>query len=267
MVGEVIVKGGHDFYSYESKYVDPEGSATKIPADLPPAKAKKMRKMAVAAFKAFSLRGMARVDFLARRDFKKIYVNEVNTIPGFTSISMYPKLWEASGLPLPKLDRSVDRTGDRGSSRARRVEVQLSIQSLQARLSEPMNRLLIATTNPRQTRRVSIDPAPHRDRARTRLARRSRNFGDAEENGETFRENALLKARFYFERAQIPTLADDGGLEVDALGGEPGVRSHRWLGRVARYRRGARRRGDSPDEGRAEAAPHCADSRGPRADL
>ena len=65
--------------------------------------------MAVEAFKALSLRGMARVDFLARRDLKKIYVNEVNTIPGFTSISMYPKLWEASGMPLPKLiDRLIE---------------------------------------------------------------------------------------------------------------------------------------------------------------
>jgi D-alanine-D-alanine ligase len=101
--GEVLVKGAHDFYDYESKYVDPEGSATKIPADMPAAKAKKLRAMAVAAFKALSLRGMARVDFLASRDLREIYVNEVNTIPGFTAISMYPKLWEASGIPLPKL--------------------------------------------------------------------------------------------------------------------------------------------------------------------
>ncbi len=63
----------------------------------------------MAAFKALSLSGMARVDFLARRDLKKIYVNEVNTIPGFTSISMYPKLWEACGIPLPKLiDRLIE---------------------------------------------------------------------------------------------------------------------------------------------------------------
>ena len=101
--GEVLVTGAHDFYDYESKYIDPEGSATEIPAELPPAKAKKLRAMAVAAFKALSLRGMARVDFLASRDLREIYVNEVNTIPGFTAISMYPKLWEASGIPLPKL--------------------------------------------------------------------------------------------------------------------------------------------------------------------
>jgi D-alanine-D-alanine ligase len=107
--GEVIVRGGHEFYSYESKYVDPEGSATKIPADLPRAAEKKIRAMAVAAFKALSLRGMARVDFLARRDLREIYVNEVNTIPGFTAISMYPKLWEATGLPLRRLiDRLIE---------------------------------------------------------------------------------------------------------------------------------------------------------------
>ena len=107
--GEVLVRGGHEFYSYESKYVDPEGSVTKIPADIPRAAEKTIRKMAVAAFKALSLRGMARVDFLARRDLSEIYVNEVNTIPGFTAISMYPKLWEASGLSLPRLiDRLIE---------------------------------------------------------------------------------------------------------------------------------------------------------------
>ncbi len=100
---------GHEFYSYESKYIDEKGSETRIPAKLPKAALNQIRKMAVEAFKALSLRGMARVDFLARRDLKKIYVNEVNTIPGFTSISMYPKLWEASGLPLPKLiDRLIE---------------------------------------------------------------------------------------------------------------------------------------------------------------
>jgi D-alanine-D-alanine ligase len=107
--GEVIVKGGHDFYSYESKYVDPDGSETRIPADLPVAITRKVRAITVAAFKALSLRGMARVDFLASPDLKELYVNEVNTIPGFTSISMYPKLWEATGIPLPKLiDRLID---------------------------------------------------------------------------------------------------------------------------------------------------------------
>jgi len=104
--GEIVVKGGHEFYSYDAKYVDPEGSETRIPADVPRAVARRIRAMAVAAFKALSLRGMARVDFLARRDLRKIFVNEVNTIPGFTSISMYPKLWGATGVSYPEL---IDR--------------------------------------------------------------------------------------------------------------------------------------------------------------
>jgi XTP/dITP diphosphohydrolase len=93
-----------------------------------------------------------------------------------------------------------------------------------------MNRLLIATTNPAKLaeyrillRQMTIDlkPVSLADAGITDVA---------EENGETFYDNALAKARFYFERSNLPTLADDGGLEVDALGGEPGVRSHRWLG-------------------------------------
>ncbi len=107
--GEVLVKGGHDFYSYESKYVDPEGAETRIPAAIPAALASKIRAIAVAAFKVLSLRGMARVDFLASNDLKELYVNEVNTIPGFTAISMYPKMWAASGIALEKLvERLID---------------------------------------------------------------------------------------------------------------------------------------------------------------
>lgn len=106
--GEIVVTG-HDFYSYESKYVDPEGAATRIPADLPAAVAERIRALSTAAFAALGLRGMARVDFLARPDLSEIFVNEVNTIPGFTAISMYPQLWEASGLSLPKLiDRLIE---------------------------------------------------------------------------------------------------------------------------------------------------------------
>ena len=117
--GEVMVKGGHDFYSYESKYVDPAGSETRIPAAIPDALAMRIRATSIAAFKTLSLRGMARVDFLASRDLKEIYVNEVNTIPGFTSISMYPKLWEASGLKLPALiDRLIELALEESRERA-----------------------------------------------------------------------------------------------------------------------------------------------------
>jgi D-alanine-D-alanine ligase len=107
--GEIVIKGRHEFYSYESKYVDPEGAEVKIPAALTPAQSEHLRELAVGAFRALGLRGMARVDFLARPALSEIFVNEVNTIPGFTSISMYPKLWEASGLPLARLiDRLVE---------------------------------------------------------------------------------------------------------------------------------------------------------------
>src|SRR5208337_4406660 len=109
VVGEIVVKGGHEFYSYDAKYVDPDGAETRIPADIPRQAGERIRELAVAAFKALSLRGMARVDFFARADLSAVFVNEANTIPGFTAISMYPKLWEASGLPIRKLvDRLIE---------------------------------------------------------------------------------------------------------------------------------------------------------------
>lgn len=109
VVGEVVVHRRHRFYSYESKYVDPRGAEVKIPAGLPHQVSDRVRELAVAAFKALGLRGMARVDFLARADLSECYVNEVNTIPGFTAISMYPKLWEATDVPLPGLiDRLIE---------------------------------------------------------------------------------------------------------------------------------------------------------------
>jgi D-alanine-D-alanine ligase len=119
IVGEIVVKG-HDFYDYESKYVDPAGSEVRIPAELPAAASKRIREISTAAFKALSLRGMARVDFLARPDLSEIFVNEVNTIPGFTEISMYPKLWEASGVPLSDLiDRLIGLALEDASERSR----------------------------------------------------------------------------------------------------------------------------------------------------
>ena len=105
VVGEILIKG-HEFYSYESKYVDPEGAEVRIPAELPANVSERIREISTATFTALALRGMARVDFLARADLSELFVNEVNTIPGFTAISMYPKLWDASGLPLAQL---IDR--------------------------------------------------------------------------------------------------------------------------------------------------------------
>src|SRR5579859_6478868 len=95
VVGEIIP--GKEFYDYEAKYLS-EGSVPVIPAKLSRSEAKTIRDMAVAAFRACDLSGLARVDFLMEPDGKRrIYLNEVNTLPGFTQISMYPKLWEATG--------------------------------------------------------------------------------------------------------------------------------------------------------------------------
>jgi D-alanine-D-alanine ligase len=101
--GEVIPK--HEFYSYEAKYLDENGAAFEIPARLDEAATRRIQEMAVAAFKALCCEGMARVDFFLRPD-GALLVNEINTIPGFTRISMYPRMWEASGLPMTEL---VDR--------------------------------------------------------------------------------------------------------------------------------------------------------------
>jgi D-alanine-D-alanine ligase len=101
--GEIVPS--KEFYDYDAKYLD-EGSELIIPARLTKAQTKKVQEMAVAAFKAVDCSGLARLDFLMDPKTKKIYLNEINTMPGFTSISMYPKLWAASGLPYPKL---IDR--------------------------------------------------------------------------------------------------------------------------------------------------------------
>ena len=101
VVGEIVP--GKEFYDYEAKYLS-EGSVPVIPAKLTRAETKQIREMAVAAFRACDLSGLARVDFLMESDGKRrIYLNEVNTMPGFTQISMYPKLWEATGLPYTEL--------------------------------------------------------------------------------------------------------------------------------------------------------------------
>jgi D-alanine-D-alanine ligase len=101
VVGEIIP--GKEFYDYEAKYLS-EGSVPVIPAKLTAAEAKQIRAMAVAAFRACDLSGLARVDFLMEPDGqRRIYLNEVNTLPGFTQISMYPKLWQASGVGYTEL--------------------------------------------------------------------------------------------------------------------------------------------------------------------
>jgi D-alanine-D-alanine ligase len=117
VVGEVVP--AHEFYDYEAKYLD-EGSRLLIPAPIEDGVSEQVRAMAVRAFLAVDAAGMARVDFFMERSTGKILVNELNTIPGFTRISMYPKLWEASGLPYPKLiERLVELAIERFNDKQR----------------------------------------------------------------------------------------------------------------------------------------------------
>lgn len=115
--GEVVP--GDEFYSYADKYINDEAKLV-IPADLPAATADDIRRHAVAAFEAIDCAGLARCDFFVDKADGQVYMNEINTIPGFTSISMYPKLWEASGLPYPALiDRLIQLALERHADRQR----------------------------------------------------------------------------------------------------------------------------------------------------
>lgn len=118
VVGEIVPS--KEFYDYEAKYLDGGASRLLIPASLPDEVALRVRQMAIEAFRALDLSGLARVDFFLDRIDGTIYLNEVNTLPGFTEISMYPKLWEASGLPYPQLiDRLIALAIERHADRLR----------------------------------------------------------------------------------------------------------------------------------------------------
>jgi len=117
MPGEILPS--REFYSYESKYIDGT-SGYDIPAKLPDATTELIREYAVRAYKAIDCAGMARVDFFVEKDTDKVYLNELNSIPGFTRISMYPKLWEASGMSYAKLvDRLIELAIERKADRDR----------------------------------------------------------------------------------------------------------------------------------------------------
>ncbi|HUN54274.1 MAG TPA: D-alanine--D-alanine ligase family protein [Smithella sp.] len=112
ILGEIIPK--HEFYSYEAKYIDPDGAALFIPAELEKSLAGKIRKIAVEGYMALGCSSMARVDFFLDKKTNEFYLNEINTLPGFTSISMYPKLWEATGLKYSDLlDELISLAFDR----------------------------------------------------------------------------------------------------------------------------------------------------------
>ncbi len=115
--GEVVPV--NEFYDYEAKYIK-EGSELVIPAQLTARQTKQVREVAIRAFQAVDGAGMGRVDFLLDRRSGKVYLNEINTIPGFTSISMYPKLWEASGIPYSQLlDRLIELALERHRDKSR----------------------------------------------------------------------------------------------------------------------------------------------------
>ncbi len=103
--GEIVTGGGHQFYDYEAKYMDEHGASLLIPAPLDAATLERVRALAIRTFTVLCCEGMARVDMFLRKD-GEVLINEINTIPGFTKISMYPKLWEATGVSYPEL---VDR--------------------------------------------------------------------------------------------------------------------------------------------------------------
>ncbi len=116
--GEVIPAGSHAFYDYDAKYTDPDGASLQAPAKIPAALQERIMRLAEAAYTAVRCEGMARVDFFLERETEAVFLNEINTIPGFTSISMFPRMCEVSGLPYGKLldtliELAVERDGER----------------------------------------------------------------------------------------------------------------------------------------------------------
>jgi len=115
LAGEIIPSG--EFYTYQAKYLE-EGSRLLIPAPLTPGQMEQVRDLALKGYRLLGLEGMARVDFLMEKESGRFWINEANTIPGFTQISMYPKLWEASGLSYEALlNRLIDLARERHSRR------------------------------------------------------------------------------------------------------------------------------------------------------
>jgi D-alanine-D-alanine ligase len=106
-----------EFYDYEDKYLLDQAK-TELPARIPPDKTEQIRRLAIECYQAVECSGMARVDFLLEASTARLYINEINTIPGFTSISMYPKMWEHCGLPMPKLiDRLIELALERHAAK------------------------------------------------------------------------------------------------------------------------------------------------------
>lgn len=118
--GEIVT--GREFYDYQDKYIDDKSSLV-IPAKLSPGQTEEIRRLAVATFRAIGARGYARIDFFLEKGTNRLLVNEINTIPGFTRISMYPKLWEATELKYSRLiERLIELGLERAESQHRRLE-------------------------------------------------------------------------------------------------------------------------------------------------
>ncbi|NLC43513.1 MAG: D-alanine--D-alanine ligase [Clostridiales bacterium] len=124
--GEILPQG--DFYSYKAKYIDEKGALLEIPAKLPDDKVKEIQELAIQSYQSLCCEGMARVDFFMKENGDLI-INEINTIPGFTKISMYPKLWEVSGLPYGKLiDQLLELALERhGREQALKTNVEIKV--------------------------------------------------------------------------------------------------------------------------------------------
>ena len=120
-VGEIVLTHPDGFYSYDAKYVDADGAVFRVPAEIDPAITERVRALAVSAFTTLELAGLARVDFFLDRRDGALYLNEVNTLPGFTEASGYPKMWAASGLEVRALvSRLIDLALDRHAELAAR---------------------------------------------------------------------------------------------------------------------------------------------------
>ncbi len=118
--GEIVPTNRHSFYTYEAKYLDDQGAELKVPADLPAETAARVRELSLRTFRALGCGGLARVDFFLCAD-GRILVNEINTLPGFTSVSMYPRVLAASGVPYPELTRRLIRHALARAARMQRM--------------------------------------------------------------------------------------------------------------------------------------------------
>jgi D-alanine-D-alanine ligase len=105
VVAEIVIEGSHEFYDFAAKYLPEEHTSLTVPADLPETVVARIQELSVQAFEVLAVEGLARVDFFVLPD-ERVVINEINTMPGFTPSSMFPRMWDATGLPYPEL---VDR--------------------------------------------------------------------------------------------------------------------------------------------------------------